>query len=77
MNCMLLCFALLRRMAEFGQERRIAAKPIPCLVGTLLDPLFSLILIAMASGALFGVVFLVLKMSLRTTDALQRAGSLS
>jgi hypothetical protein len=64
-------------MAEFGQERRIAAEPIPCLVGAPLDLLFSLVLIAMASGVLFGVVFLVLKMLLRTTDALQRAGSLS
>jgi hypothetical protein len=39
-----------------------------------MGPLFSLILIAMASAALFGVVFLVLKMFLRTTDALRRAG---
>lgn len=39
-----------------------------------MGPLFSLILIAMASAGLFGVVFIVLKMFLRTTDALRRAG---
>ena len=39
-----------------------------------MGPLFSLILIAVASAALFGVVFLVLKMFLRTTDSLRRAG---
>lgn len=38
-----------------------------------MGPLFSLILIAMASAALFGIVFLVLKMFLHTADALRRA----
>jgi hypothetical protein len=39
-----------------------------------MGPLFSLTLIAMASAALFVVVFLVLRMFRRTTDALLRAG---
>lgn len=39
-----------------------------------MGPLFSLMLIAMASAALFAVVFLVLRRFLRTADALRRAG---
>lgn len=39
-----------------------------------MGPLFSLMLIAMASAALSAAVFLVLRMFLRTADALQRAG---
>jgi len=38
-----------------------------------MGPLFSLMLIAMASTALFAVVFIVLRMFLRTADALRRA----
>ena len=39
-----------------------------------MGPLFSLMLIAMASTTLSAAVFLVLRMFLRTADALQRAG---
>lgn len=39
-----------------------------------MGPLFSLVLIAIASAVLFGVVFLALRMFLCTTDALRRAG---
>lgn len=39
-----------------------------------MGPLFSLILIAIASVAMFGMVFLALRMFLHTTDALRRAG---
>lgn len=39
-----------------------------------MGPLFSLMLIATASAALFAAVFLVLRMFLRTADTLRRAG---
>jgi hypothetical protein len=40
-----------------------------------MGPLFSLILISIASAALFAVVFLPLRMFLSATDAIRRAGA--
>jgi hypothetical protein len=39
-----------------------------------MGPLFSLALVAVASTALFGIMFLAMRTFLRTADALRRAG---